>query len=50
MRDKVILSEKCTKLANHVVDDPDGPAAADGGGGFSEALIQSPESSRNPVN
>ena len=38
MRDKVTLSEKCIELANHVVDDPDEPAAPDGGGGFSEAF------------
>lgn len=38
MRDKVTLSEKCIELANHVVDDPDEPAAPEGGGGFSEAF------------
>ena len=38
MRDKVTLSEKCIELANHVVDDPDEPAAPDGGGGFSKAF------------
>jgi hypothetical protein len=38
MRDKATLSEKCIELANHLVDDPDEPAAPDGGGGFSEAF------------
>ena len=38
MRDKVTLSEKCIELANHVVDDPDEPAAPAGDGGFSEAF------------
>jgi hypothetical protein len=38
MRNKVTLSEKCVELANHVVDDPDEPAAPDGGGGFSTAF------------
>ena len=34
MKDKVTLSEKCIELANHVVDDPDEPAATIRGGGF----------------
>ncbi len=38
MRDKVTLSEKCIELANHVVGDPDEPAATVRGGGFSEAF------------
>lgn len=38
MRDKMTFSEKCIELANHVVDDPDEPAAPDGGGGFSAAF------------
>ena len=38
MRDKVTLSEKCIELANHVVDDPDEPAATIRGGGFSKAF------------
>ena len=37
MRGKVTLSEKCIEFANHVVNDPDEPAAPDGGG-FSEAF------------
>ena len=38
MRGRVALNEKRIELANHVVNDPDEPAAPDGGGGFSEAF------------
>jgi IS5 family transposase len=38
MRDKVTLTEKCIELGNRATDDEDGPAAPEGGGGFSEAF------------
>jgi hypothetical protein len=38
MRDNVTFREKCIELPNHVVNDPDKPAATVQGGGFSETF------------